>query len=169
MRPFKKSIFAQDNPPSVLFKYSKNKSVNLIIHNNDYTVNRYSNSWSISSKTLDIDNIPNLKMIGDYQYNYAAASVVALNNILPECLSDKELIKESLCNTTIAGRFQYLQHSPQIMLDVAHNEDAAKSLAKKIKKLNYKKYSFSKNKKVFEVIKNRYPLNTYFLQNYHIN
>lgn len=38
-----------------------------------------------------------------------------------------------------------------------------------LKKLNYKKYSFSKNKKVFEVIKNRYPLNTYFLQNYHIN
>ena len=138
MRPFKKSIFAQDNPPSVLYKYSKNKSVNLLIHNNDYTVKRYSNSWSISSKTLHIDNIPNLKMIGDYQYNYAAASVVALNDILPECLSDKELIKKSLCDTTIAGRFQYLQHSPDIILDVAHNEDAAKSLAKNIKRLGYK-------------------------------
>ena len=38
----------------------------------------------------------------------------------------------------IPGRFQYLQHSPDIILDVAHNEDAAKSLATNIKRLGYK-------------------------------
>ena len=139
MRPFKKSIFAQENPPSALFAYSKNKSVNLLIHNNDYTINRHTDSWSISSKNLEINNIPNLKMIGDYQYNYAAASIMALNDVLPESLQDKDLIKNSLSETTIAGRFQYLQHSPDIILDVAHNEDAAKSLAKNVRQLGYKK------------------------------
>ena len=138
MRPFKKCIFAQENPPSVLYKYSKNKSVNLLIHNNDYTVNRYSDSWSIVSKAMEIQDIPNLKMIGDYQYNYATASVIALNDILPEALSNQELLKNALCDTLIPGRFQYLQHSPDIILDVAHNEDAAKSLATNIKRLGYK-------------------------------
>ena len=138
MRPFKKCIFAQEKPPSVLYKYSKNKSVNLLTHNNDYTVNRYSDSWSIVSKAVEIHNIPNLKMIGDYQYNYAAASVIALNNILPEALLDQELIRNALCNTKIPGRFQYLQHSPDVILDVAHNEDAAKSLATNIKRLGHK-------------------------------
>ena len=138
MRPFKKCIFAQENPPSVLYKYSKNKSVNLLTHNNDYTVNRYSGSWSIVSKAIEIHDIPNLKMIGDYQYNYAAASVIALNNILPEALLDKELLRSALCATTIPGRFQYLHRSPDIILDVAHNEDAAKSLATNIKRLGYK-------------------------------
>ena len=139
MRPFKKCIFAQESPPSVLYKYSKNKSVNLLTHNNDYTVNRYSDSWSIVSKAIEIHDIPNLKMIGDYQYNYATASVIALNDILPEALSDQELLKNALCDTLIPGRFQYLQHSPDIILDVAHNEDAAKSLATNIKRLGYKK------------------------------
>ena len=139
MRPFKKCIFAQENPPSVLYKYSKNKSVNLLIHNNDYTVNRYSDSWSIVSKAMEVHDIPNLKMIGDYQYNYATASVIALNDILPEALSNQELLKNALCDTLIPGRFQYLQHSPDIILDVAHNEDAAKSLATNIKRLGYKK------------------------------
>ena len=37
-----------------------------------------------------------------------------------------------------------------------------------LKKLKYKKYSFSKNKNKFENIKNEYPLNTYFLQNSHL-
>ena len=39
MRPFKKCIFAQSNPPMALMKYAKNQSVNLLIHNNDYSVN----------------------------------------------------------------------------------------------------------------------------------
>ena len=138
MRPFKKCIFAQEKPPSVLYKYSKNKSVNLLTHNNDYTVNRHSDSWSIVSKDIEIHNIANLKMIGDYQYNYAAASVIALNDILPEALSDQQLLRNTLCNTSIPGRFQYLHHSPDIILDVAHNEDAAKSLATNIKRLSYK-------------------------------
>ena len=138
MRPFKKCIFAQEKPPSVLYKYSKNKSVNLLTHNNDYTVNRYPDSWSIVSKDIEIHNIANLKIVGDYQYNYAAASVIALNDILPEALSDQQLLRNTLCNTSIPGRFQYLHHSPDIILDVAHNEDAAKSLATNIKRLNYK-------------------------------
>ena len=138
MRSFKKCIFAQENPPSVLYKYSKNRSVNLLTHNNDYTITRYSDSWSIVSKAMEIHDIPNLKMVGDYQYNYAAASVIALDDILPEALSNQELLRNALCDTTIPGRFQYLQHSPDIILDVAHNEDAAKSLATNIKRLDYK-------------------------------
>ena len=38
-----------------------------------------------------------------------------------------------------------------------------------LKKLNYKKYFFSKREKSFEIIKNKYPLNTYFLQSSHLN
>ena len=37
-----------------------------------------------------------------------------------------------------------------------------------LKKLNYKKYSFIRKKKSFEKIKNTYPLNTYFLQPFHL-
>ena len=139
MRPFKKSIFAQDKPPAALFQYAKNNSVNLLVHNNDYSVTRNAKTWGINSKNITIENIPKLKMIGDYQYNYAAASTMALAEILPECISYDNQIKEALCNTQIPGRFQYLKKSPDIILDVAHNEDAAKSLARNINKIGYKK------------------------------
>ncbi len=139
MRPFKKSIFAQAKPPAALFQYAKNNSVNLLVHNNDYSVTRNAKTWGINSKNITIENIPNLKMIGDYQYNYAAASTIALSEILPECISDDNQIKEALCNTQISGRFQYLKKSPDIILDVAHNEDASKSLARNIKNIGYKK------------------------------
>ncbi len=139
MRPFKKSIYAQHNPPAVLLKYAKNKSVDLLIHNNDYLVLKNANGWSLKSKKITIEDIPNLKMIGDYQYNYAAASILALNEILPECLSDHDDIKSALSDTEISGRFQYLSQSPDIVLDVAHNEDAAKSLSENIKNIGYAK------------------------------
>ena len=93
MRSFKTSIYAQQNPPAALLKYAKNKSVNLLIHNNDYSVLKRASGWTLKSKSLTIDNIPNLKMIGDYQYNYAAASILALNEVLPESLSNHQEIK----------------------------------------------------------------------------
>ena len=139
MRPFKKSIYAQNKAPSALLKYAKNKSVNLLIHNNDYSVKRNINSWSLKSKDFKIENIPNLKMIGDFQYNYAAASILALNSILPESLDNHDDIKLALSETEIFGRFQYLSKSPDIILDVAHNEDAAKSLSTNIQKNKYNK------------------------------
>ena len=139
MRSFKTSIYAQQNPPAALLKYAKNKSVNLLIHNNDYSVLKRASGWTLKSKSLTIDNIPNLKMIGDYQYNYAAASILALNEVLPESLSDHQEIKKSLSNTEIPGRFQYLSKSPDIILDVAHNEDAAKSLSENIKNIGKNK------------------------------
>jgi dihydrofolate synthase/folylpolyglutamate synthase len=139
MRPFKTCIYAQENPPAALLKYAKNKSVNLLIHNNDYRVNLGSSNWSLKSKHNSINEIPNLKMIGDYQYNYAAASLLALDALLPECLEDHDVIKKALSETEISGRFQYLSKSPDIILDVAHNEDAAKSLSDNIKKIGYDK------------------------------
>ena len=77
-------------------------------------------------------------MIGDYQYNYAAASLLALKSILPE-INDGKSVKQAISSTKISGRFQYLSRSPDILLDVAHNEDAAKSLADNINKLGYDK------------------------------
>ena len=138
MRPFRKSIFAQEKPPAALYKYAKNKSVNLLIHNNDYKVSRHPNNWSVSFRDFSIKNIPNLRMIGDYQYNYAAASVLALQEILPECLTNKNILKTSLSETQISGRFQYLHNSPDIIVDVAHNEDAAKALLTNIKDKGYR-------------------------------
>ena len=38
-----------------------------------------------------------------------------------------------------------------------------------LEKLNYKKYSFLRKKGSFEKIKNTYPLNTYFLQSFHLS
>ena len=139
MRPFKKCIYAQSNPPAALLKYAKNKSVNLLIHNNDYVLKKNSHSWSLKSKNMSIINIPNLKMIGDYQYNYAAASILALETILPESLVNHNHIKQALSETEISGRFQYISKNPDIIVDVAHNEDAAKSLAENIKKIGKSK------------------------------
>ncbi len=138
MRSFKKCIFAQDRPPAALLKYAQNKSVNLLIHNNDYTVTKNIHGWNLNYKKLNINDIPNLKMIGDFQYNYAAASVLALDEVLPECLDNHNDIKKALSCTEISGRFQYLSRSPDIVLDVAHNEDAAKSLATNIKNIGHK-------------------------------
>ena len=157
MRSFKKSIFAQEKPPAAIYRYAKNKSVNLLTHNNDYIVTRHVDNWSLDAKNISIKEIPNLKMIGDYQYNYAAASVLALKEVLPECLDNQTILKQALSETQISGRFQYLQNSPDIILDVAHNEDAAKGLVKNISNKGYNEINvvlgILNDKDVYSIVK----------------
>ena len=42
---------------AALLKYAKNKNVNLMIHNNDFSLKKKTNYWSLKSKNISIDTI----------------------------------------------------------------------------------------------------------------
>ena len=51
MRPFQKMYFCTiKSTYAALMKYAKNQSVNLLIHNNDYSLIRHKDTWSLKSK-----------------------------------------------------------------------------------------------------------------------
>ena len=81
------------------------------------------------------DNLE-IKLIGDHQINN---SIVALNVI--KYLRDNknvevsnESIEKGLLNTKWPGRIEKIKENPMFIIDGAHNEDGAKSLAKALEK-----------------------------------
>ena len=80
-----------------------------------------------------------IKLIGEHQINN---SILALNTI--KYLKEKhnlniteDTIKKGLINTKWPGRIEKIKEEPIFIIDGAHNEDGAKSLAKAIEK-NFK-------------------------------
>jgi dihydrofolate synthase/folylpolyglutamate synthase len=76
--------------------------------------------------------LPNLGLTGDFQRNNAACAVHAvqyLNEIMPALQAN---IHEALRAVKLTGRFQQIHANPQIIVDVAHNPQAAKSLAQNL-------------------------------------
>jgi dihydrofolate synthase / folylpolyglutamate synthase len=84
--------------------------------------------WSYRGRRLFDDLAPSA-LPGAIQYQNAATALAALEALaLPRALSPK-LISEALARTTLPGRFQILPGPVEWILDVAHNEPAARILA----------------------------------------
>ena len=133
MRPFKPSIYAGRNPPSSLFTYANKIKSRLQFNTNDFHVKRLKNSWVWSDKASNIE-LPMLPLIGDFQYDHAGAAIKAIKILDPELLHNKISLDNGIRNITLLGRYQILSKEPEIILDVAHNEDSAKKLQENLMK-----------------------------------
>ncbi len=70
-------------------------------------------------------------LAGDYQLSNASAAILALYALWPDELND-ECIQQGLTRAHLAGRFETVAgppDSPTVILDVAHNPQAAEMLA----------------------------------------
>jgi len=126
------AICGDDNPPTSLIGYVNNIGADLALIGRDFFVKNTQQGWQYRSENITLE-IPLLGLFGDFQHNNAACAIWAvqyLNNHLPTTEAN---IYAALAQVKLTGRFQILQNSPSVILDVAHNPHAAKSLAENLR------------------------------------
>ncbi len=139
MRPFRYCIFAQTNPPESLLSYSKKSSTQFHYNGNDFNLKILENSWLWKNKHLEINNLPLLSLKGNFQYNHAAAVIATLYHLSPDLLKNHDNLCKGLKKTMLLGRFQIISREPEVILDVAHNADAAEQLANNLSQTSKKR------------------------------
>ena len=139
------AICGDENPPQSLLGYAKEIGANLQLINRDFSVKKTKHGWQYSTNAVQLQ-LPKLSLVGDFQLNNAACAVHAvqlLNDILPvthantpghpltsaQNALDSPCIYAALKAVKLTGRFQQIHSQPSILVDVAHNPHAAKSLA----------------------------------------
>ena len=103
----------------------------LYAKNVDATIKFVPNANKISSKPLIFslfDQDFQLKMQGDFQIKNASLSIAAVNYLFPLISFDQ--IKQSIAKTIWHGRFEIISNDPAIIIDGAHNKEAALALSK---------------------------------------
>jgi dihydrofolate synthase/folylpolyglutamate synthase len=126
------AICGDDNPPTSLIEYANNIGADLALIGRDFYVKNTRQGWQYLSENITLD-LPLLGLFGDFQHNNAACAVWAvqyLNKLLPTTEAN---INAALAEVKLTGRFQLLRNSPSVILDVAHNPHAAKSLAENLR------------------------------------
>jgi len=73
--------------------------------------------------------LPHPALRGAHQLDNAAAAITALDTLREQIPVDMTSIRRGLVSATLPGRFQVLPGRPVIILDVAHNPNAAQCLA----------------------------------------
>ena len=127
-RTNKLAICGDDNPPTSLINYAKQIGANLALIGRDFQVKKSAENWQYSAENVTLQ-LPKLGLSGDFQLNNAACvvhAVLHLNEILPTTHAS---IHAAFRAVTLTGRFQHIHTNPSIIVDVAHNPHAAKSLA----------------------------------------
>ncbi len=144
MRPFCYSIYAGVNPPPALMMHAKKSKANFIHSQNDFSHKIYSDYWVWRGKSGREYMLPPLPLTGDFQYNHASASLQCLEILQEDLFTDQLNLDNGINNITLLGRYQFWSKKPEVILDVAHNEDSAIKLFDNINK--------EKKKKTFAVI-----------------
>ena len=133
-RAHKLAICGDENPPQSLLEYAKKIGANLALINQDFSINKLAEGWQYVAGNLQI-KLPSLGLTGDFQANNAGSalhSVAHLQALLPVSQAS---IHQGLTQVSLAGRFQKISANPSIIVDVAHNPQAAQSLADNLQKM----------------------------------
>jgi dihydrofolate synthase/folylpolyglutamate synthase len=125
-RPGRPAVVAEPDPPRSVLE----SQANLLLVNRDFGFVAEKTQWTYWGPRGKRAGLAHPALRGSMQLRNAAAALCALDTLeLPLAMQD---LRRGLAQVELPGRFQALPGRPQVILDVAHNVEAAKTLAENL-------------------------------------
>jgi len=128
MRSGKPAICGDRVPPQSLLDHAVNIAADCQVLGRDFDVLRSADHWQLKSDTIELKHLPMPALLGAFQLDNAATAIMALAALQSRLALSTEHYAAGLRSARLAGRFEYLDVSPQIIVDVAHNTQAVTAL-----------------------------------------
>jgi dihydrofolate synthase/folylpolyglutamate synthase len=119
------AVVADPDPPGSVLR----SAAKLLLLGRDFGYQSQGTQWSCWGPAGKRSGLAHPALRGAMQLRNASAAFTALDTLreqLPVAMQD---VRRALAEVTLPGRFQVLPGRPQIVLDVAHNPEAAAALA----------------------------------------
>jgi dihydrofolate synthase / folylpolyglutamate synthase len=126
IRAWKPVVFGEKDPPSSALRRAYELGATAIRGHSDYLIEPLENSWMWREPGYEIV-LPLPHLQAPAQLSNAGAAIAALR-ALSDDIDDKAII-EGIKNVRITARLECISNAPDIVLDVAHNPQAAQQLA----------------------------------------
>lgn len=130
-RAGKLAVCGDNSPPNSLTNFAHEIGADLRLINRDFSAIKQSTGWQYVSSEKVL-SLPVLALQGDFQLNNAACAICAVQHLNQTLPVSVDTIGSALETVTLLGRFYTLKEEPEIIVDVAHNPQAAKSLAQNL-------------------------------------
>jgi dihydrofolate synthase / folylpolyglutamate synthase len=124
-RPGRPAVVADPNPPQSVLS----ADAQLLLIGRDFGYVHQGTQWSWWGPSGKRSGLAHPALRGAMQLRNASAALAALDSLrerLPLAMQD---VRRGLAEVSLPGRFQVLPGRPQVVLDVAHNPEAAAVLA----------------------------------------
>ena len=137
-RADKPAVVAEINPPASLVKHARDIGADLYLVERDFGYVAGDVQWQFWDWRGKRDGLPLPALRGMCQLSNASAALAALDSLRERLPVDMGAIRRALVEVELPGRFQVMPGRPLVILDVAHNPDAALRLAENLRRLERK-------------------------------
>ena len=134
-----------------MLDYAWQLGTNFIQIGKDFGYDSEPNSWQYWSAQGKRSGLPMPALRGHYQLSNASACIVALEQLRERIPVEASAIRSGLLNVELPGRFQVLPGRPTVVLDVAHNPQAARSSVENLDAMG----PYAKTYAVFSMLKDK--------------
>jgi dihydrofolate synthase / folylpolyglutamate synthase len=123
------AICGDAQPPQRLLDHAEAIGAELQIMGRDFGFERQEGQWQFHGRQGRRSGLAFPALRGDRQLDNASCALAALDALRPRLPVAMQDIRRGLAEVELTGRFQVLPGRPTVVLDVAHNPQAAQVLA----------------------------------------
>jgi dihydrofolate synthase/folylpolyglutamate synthase len=127
-RPGRPAICADPEPPRAISKCARKVGAELYQLGTDFRMEKDEGGWRWVGPEHSISGLLAPALIGSFQSNNIAGAIMALMSVKPPLRITAEQLRSALASVRMRGRFELIEGSPEIVLDVAHNMAAISGL-----------------------------------------
>ena len=132
-RAYKNAICGDFSPPQSLIKHCESIHAQLKIIGKDFSYEVHHDSFDFLIDSSFVMNVPLPKLQGDFQLANATNALMAVKLLEDQLPLTETAIQQGIAKALLPGRFQVVKLNPSLILDVAHNPQAAQSLSRNLK------------------------------------
>ncbi|MHB8915805.1 MAG: bifunctional tetrahydrofolate synthase/dihydrofolate synthase [Thiobacillus sp.] len=128
-RAHRPAVCADPVPPISLLGHIDTLQADAWLLGKDFDFEATDLRWSYRGREWQWLDLPLPQMAGMHQLRNAAGAIAVLEAMQSTLPLDRAAIAQGLNEAHVTGRFQRIGSAPEIVLDVAHNPEAARALA----------------------------------------
>src|SRR5262249_13665506 len=142
-RPGRPAIFGDFDPPKRLADHAEFIHAKLQVLGRDFRYEAKPGQWDFIGRKGAKHSLPMPGLRGAWQLKNASVALAALDEVPDRVPLSLGEIKKGLALAHIDGRLQVIPGRPSIILDVAHNPHAARSLASGLGDMGFAENTFA--------------------------
>ncbi|GAB4345183.1 MAG: bifunctional tetrahydrofolate synthase/dihydrofolate synthase [Gammaproteobacteria bacterium] len=123
------AVCGDPDPPATLFEEAERLGARLLVSGRDFRFRSTAPGWEWQSGLRRRTALPVPGLLGRHQVANAAAVLMVLELLADRLPVGQSAIRTGLMAASLPGRFQVVPGSPEVILDVAHNPQAAAVVA----------------------------------------
>jgi dihydrofolate synthase/folylpolyglutamate synthase len=133
LRPGKPAIIGDLDPPLNLRRFAQEVAVPAKFIGEDYGMEQTADGWRWWGRDSRMETLPLPQLTGRHQLQNGASVLALLESVAEQLPVSEEAVRSGLQSARVAGRFQRIEGEFETILDVAHNPDAAATLAQSLR------------------------------------